>query len=72
MTRAKKIEMKENIIKHWHLKIIARGYFSLCDGDMEKLVLHIHYTTGYPKSKIKKYFWENIYTDEEFVRKYEC
>ena len=72
MTREKKIKMEQDIIKFWYSKIISRGYFSVYKDDMEKLVLHIHYITGYPKSKIKKYFWENVYTNEEFVREYEC
>jgi hypothetical protein len=72
MTRAKKIEMKENIIKLWYLKIMARGYIVFCEGDVEKITLWIHYQTNYPKTKIKKFFWENVYTDREFMNEYEC
>lgn len=72
MTRAKKIEMKQKIIKNWYLSIMARGYIILNEGDVEKITLKIHYQTGYPKTKIKKYFWENIYTDRSFMNDYEC
>jgi hypothetical protein len=72
MTRAKKIEMKKEIIKYWYLNIRARGYIILNEGDVEKLTLKIHYQTNYPKAKIKKYFWENVYTDKDFINDYEC
>lgn len=72
MTRAKKIEMKKDIVNRWYLKIIARGYIILCEGDVAKLSMSIGCQTGYPKAKIRKYFWENIYTDREFMREYEC
>ena len=64
--------MKKDIIKHWYLKIMARGYIILSEGDVEKITLSIHYQTNYPKTKIKKYFWENVYTDKEFMDEYEC
>ena len=72
MTRAKKIEMKKDIIKHWYLKIMTRGYIIFCEDDVEKISTSIWYQTGYPKSKIKKYFWENVYTDKSFMNEYEC
>lgn len=72
MTRAKKIEMKKEIIKNWYLNIMARGYIIISEGDVEKLTLKIHYQTNYPKTKIKKYFWENVYTDKNFINDYEC
>lgn len=72
MTRAKKIEMKKEIIKNWYLNIMARGYIILSEGDVEKIALKIHHQTGYPKTKIKKYFWENVYIDKNFMNDYEC
>ena len=72
MTRVKKIEMKKDIINRWYLKIIARGYIMLCEGAVEKISMGISYQTGYPITKVKKYFWENVYTDKEFMLEYEC
>jgi hypothetical protein len=72
MTKAKKIEMKKDIIRRWYVKIIARGYIMLCEDDVEKLSMSICCQTGYPKAKIKKYFWENVYTDREFMQRYQC
>ena len=72
MTRAKKIEMKKDIINRWYLKIIARGYIIFCEGDVEKISMGISYQTGYPIAKVKKYFWENVYTDKKFMLEYEC
>ena len=72
MTKAKKIEMKKDIIKHWYLKIKARGYIIYCEDDVEKISRNIYYQTGYPITKIKKYFWENVYTDKSFMNEYEC
>lgn len=71
MTKEKKIEMKKDIINRWYLIIIARGYIALCEGDVKKISMRIWYQTGYPKSKIKKYFWENVYTDREFMQEYQ-
>ena len=72
MTRAKKIEMKKDIIDRWYKCIAFRGYLIMCEGDVEKLTLKIAYQTNYPKTKIKKFFWENVYTDKEFINEYEC
>lgn len=71
MTRAKKIEMQKEIVKNWYLKIMTRGYIMLNEGDVEKLTLQIYYQTGYPKTKIKRYFWKNVYTDRSFMNNYE-
>lgn len=72
MTREKKIKMKKEIINNWYLKIMSRGYIILNSDDVEKIALRIHYQTGYPKTKIKRYFWKNVYTDKNFMNDYAC